>query len=68
MVARMHGRLREALKRDFPLVAMFQFPTVRLLAAHLSGAPSETASGDVRARAQQQRQAFARLRSAAAKR
>ncbi|MGC2718185.1 MAG: non-ribosomal peptide synthetase [Candidatus Acidiferrales bacterium] len=37
MVAEVHVQLRQRLGRDFPLVDLFQFPSVAALASHLSG-------------------------------
>lgn len=42
LVAEVNSRLREVLDREIPLVAMFQYPTIRALAAHLSGAAAGT--------------------------
>jgi acyl carrier protein len=38
MVAEVHARLQQHLQQEISLLDLFQFPTVRLLAAHLAGA------------------------------
>jgi len=38
MMARVHARLCATLDRELSIVDLFQFPTIRLLAAHLAGA------------------------------
>jgi len=60
----MHGLLRQALSSEFPIVALFEHPTVRALARHL-GQPAE--SGDVKSeqlrdRALRQKKALAHMR------
>jgi acyl-CoA synthetase (AMP-forming)/AMP-acid ligase II/acyl carrier protein len=63
LLMRVHGRLKEALHRDFPIVALLQYSTVRALARHLdlgvANAPASQVSID---RAQKQREAQRRLR------
>lgn len=52
-IVRIHRRLQTELGRTFPLMAMFEHPSVRRLAAHLSGAdigPSAAGEGRERAR------------------
>ncbi len=56
-VAEVHGRLQEALGREFDLVDLFQFSTVSTLAAHLGGAQSDGRASD---RAQRRRMAMQR--------
>ncbi|HEU4328000.1 MAG TPA: amino acid adenylation domain-containing protein [Roseiflexaceae bacterium] len=41
-----HSRLREQLKREFPITEMFRCPTVSSLAAALSGGPSDSAPAE----------------------
>ena len=67
LVVRLHQRLREALDRDFALVTLFQFPTIRSFAGHLDHGEDQTSRMEVRNRAQQQRLALARMRAAAAR-
>ena len=40
MVVRVQTRLRGLLERDIPIVEMFQYPTIRTMAAHLSREPA----------------------------
>ena len=50
-----HGRLRDILQRDLPIVSLLQYPTVRTLARHMSGDPGTrpgTAGASERARKQ----------------
>ena len=56
-VAEVHGRLQEALGREFDLVDLFQFSTVSTLAAHLGGAQADGRASD---RAQRRRMAMQR--------
>jgi len=65
LLIQMHGRLREVLKIGFPIVTLFEHPTVRSLARHLSQpvGPSTQASEEIRDRAQKQKQALSRMRS-----
>jgi acyl carrier protein len=65
LLVQMHSRLRKALNVEFPIVVLFEHPTVRSLAQHLSK-PSEQAgeTGDKwKSRAQRQKQALAQMRS-----
>ncbi|OLE24151.1 MAG: hypothetical protein AUG44_20025 [Actinobacteria bacterium 13_1_20CM_3_71_11] len=51
-IVRIHRRLRTELQVDFPLMAMFEHPSIRRLAAHLSGTGAErTAAQEGRDRA-----------------
>ena len=56
MLLHAHERITSAIRPDLPVVALFQYPTVRDLAAHLtaSAGPSRH-DADIRARAQMQR-------------
>ena len=66
------ARLREELRRDLAVVTLFQYPTVRSLAAHLDGAaeqnaaagrsPANGALDKAQERAMLQRQAASRRR------
>ena len=61
MLVRAHERICESIKPDLPVAALFQYPTVRDLAAHLTAtAASSSRDTDIRARAQRQQQAVAR--------
>jgi hypothetical protein len=61
----MHGRLRVALKREFPLMSLFMHPTIRSLARHFDQVPNQAfeTAGALRSRAQQQKDALAQLRN-----
>ncbi len=63
IAARAHLRICEKLGVEFPITVIFQKPTIRALAAHLS-APKESApsgqAAEMRERAKRQQQAFAR--------
>jgi amino acid adenylation domain-containing protein/non-ribosomal peptide synthase protein (TIGR01720 family) len=65
LLVQMHIRLREALKKEFPIVTIFEHPTVRALARHLSQADSGPVDRGERwkNRAQFQRQALAQMRT-----
>ncbi len=66
--ARAHTRLCEQTGREFPIATFFQYPTIRTLAAHLTGAKSVPSGGNMcapvfdaaRERARRQREAQAR--------
>ena len=59
-----HNRLRASLRHDLPVVTLLQYPTVRMLARHLSGAAERSAApAAARERAQRQREALRRQRS-----
>ncbi|HEU4404967.1 MAG TPA: phosphopantetheine-binding protein, partial [Polyangiaceae bacterium] len=68
LLTRVHHRLREATQQAFPMLLLFQHPTVASLAAALSGAadgaPPESERGRERARVARDRRAelFARRR------
>ena len=68
---RVHAHLHVALGRDFPLLALFQYPTVAALARHLAaeGEVEVVAPGlrMAQERAQRQREAFGRQRQPARK-
>ena len=65
MLVQMHGRLRVALKLEFPLMSLFMHPTIRSLARHFDQVPNQTfeTAGALRSRAQQQKDALAQLRN-----
>jgi aryl carrier-like protein len=74
LLVQMHERLRSSLNTDFSVVTLFQHPTVRALATHLderkapsapsgSAASASPAMSAQRQRAEQQKQALARLRT-----
>ncbi len=39
LIVQVHARLRKALNREFPLVTIFEYPTVRSLAGHFGSEP-----------------------------
>ncbi|HEU4536639.1 MAG TPA: non-ribosomal peptide synthetase, partial [Polyangiaceae bacterium] len=63
LLTRVHHRLREATRQAFPMLLLFQYPTVASLAAALSGGAGEAPpeSGRVRERAQVARDRRAEL-------
>jgi acyl carrier protein len=65
LLVQMHSLLREKLNSEFPIVALFEHPTVRALARHLSKPASQEAgekSEQWRDRAQRQKKALAQMR------
>jgi amino acid adenylation domain-containing protein/non-ribosomal peptide synthase protein (TIGR01720 family) len=64
LLVQMHSLLREKLNSEFPIVALFEHPTVRALARHLSQPGGQTVEkGEQwRDRAQRQKKALAQLR------
>ncbi len=69
LLVRVHARLREMLRTEFPIVTLFEHPTIRSLACHLSqfDGPAAKTNGQWRDRALQQKQALAQLRAKAKK-
>jgi phosphopantetheine binding protein len=66
MLMRAHERICTMVRADLPIAALFQYPTVRDLAAHLASNSSQgRRDADLRARAQQQLQAMARRKALA---
>jgi acyl carrier protein len=64
LLVQMHSLLREKLNSEFPIVALFEHPTVRALARHL-GQPAESATDkgeQLRDRALRQKRALAQMR------
>lgn len=64
LLVRIHQRLVEVLRREFPLVDLFQHTSVRSLAQHLSGksGKSSATTESIADRARRQREAANRLR------
>jgi amino acid adenylation domain-containing protein len=69
LVVRAHQKLGEELDREIPVVDLFRFPTVALLARHLGGDAGEptfervqSLAGQQRAAQQRQKQALEKLR------
>jgi amino acid adenylation domain-containing protein/FkbH-like protein/non-ribosomal peptide synthase protein (TIGR01720 family) len=71
LLIRAHKRLREEVRADLPIVALFQNPTARSLAKYLSGPSGGDGGVATRAtkeRAQKQKEALARLKAIKGKR
>jgi amino acid adenylation domain-containing protein/FkbH-like protein/non-ribosomal peptide synthase protein (TIGR01720 family) len=62
LLLRAQLRLRESLRREIPIVILFQYPTVSSLAGYLSGEKSAPSFGTLRERALKQRAALSRRR------
>ncbi|MBZ5554814.1 MAG: amino acid adenylation domain-containing protein [Acidobacteriia bacterium] len=55
LLVQVHGKLRAHLHRDLPITELFQYPTIRALAEHLSeSAPKEGSTKNIRRRAERQ--------------
>ena len=66
LLVQAHARLKARLRPDLPIVALLQYPTVRSLARHLSGAAEgdrEMAANATMERARKQREAQMRQRN-----
>jgi len=65
LLVEMHTRIREELKTDFPIVTLFEHPTIRSLASHLGqpGGAATKVGERVRDRAERQKQALSQMRS-----
>lgn len=70
LLVRAHERLRQEVRPDIPITALFAHPTVRSLARHLARGDGHTAvaAGATRDRARRQQQAAARIKAARGKR
>jgi amino acid adenylation domain-containing protein len=70
LMIQLHSRLKKALNKEFSIVALFEHPTIRSLARHLSDGDTDGhANGDNRhERAQKQKQSRDQSRSKALKR
>jgi acyl carrier protein len=68
LVVQLHRRLCEVLGQEFPLIAMFQYPTIQMLARRLMQKEESLSDAPLRNRAQLQRNALARLQSVGARR
>ena len=66
LLVQLHARLKDALKTQFPIVTLFEHPTIRSLAQHLGqpAKPSANKKEQLRDRAQRQQEALAKLRMA----
>jgi acyl carrier protein len=54
-VAEVQAKLQNVLRRDIPLVTLFEFSTVTSLARHLAGTESVVAATSISDRAQRRR-------------
>jgi acyl carrier protein len=64
LLIQMHGRLRELLKTEFPIVTLLEHPSIGSLARHLQQAAAPAANGEKwQDRAARQKEALAKLRS-----
>ncbi|MBZ5536432.1 MAG: amino acid adenylation domain-containing protein [Acidobacteriia bacterium] len=55
LLVQIHGKLRSLLHRDLPITELFQYPTIRALADHLTEpASTETSTKNIRRRAERQ--------------
>jgi amino acid adenylation domain-containing protein/non-ribosomal peptide synthase protein (TIGR01720 family) len=62
LMVRLHGRLCEELKLQMPIVRMFEYPSIRALARHISQPFNRPAqSSEMQNRAQRQKEALARF-------
>ncbi len=65
LLTALHRDLERELRRTLPITDLFQFPTIRQLAAHLGAVPEGGGAADrIAARAQRQRSVLARGRAA----
>ena len=66
MLVRAHERISFTIKTDMPIAALFQYPTVRDLAANLTtGSAPGRRDADIRARARNQQRAVERRKAQA---
>jgi hypothetical protein len=68
LLVRAHERLLQEVRADLPIAALFQNPTARSLARYLSGASGNVGTQGMKERAQKQKEALARMRTAKVKR
>jgi acyl carrier protein len=66
LLAKVHGQLQAALRRDVPMIELFRYPTISTLAKYLSDAPEQRLSSETSDRAQRQRSAIHNRRRAQA--
>ncbi len=59
-LSQVHRQMQTQLQRDIPLVVLFQYPTIHLLAKHLADGVDKTRSISVRDRVQRQKAALHR--------
>jgi aryl carrier-like protein len=63
LVTRLHQRLRETVGQEFPLVTLFEYPTIQSLAKHLGQNAEQKFDGNIRNRARLHHETIARLKS-----
>ena len=64
LLIQMHGRLRELLKTEFPIVTLLEHPSIGSLARHLQQAGTPAANGEKwQDRAARQKEALAKMRT-----
>ncbi|HEV3051032.1 MAG TPA: non-ribosomal peptide synthetase, partial [Longimicrobium sp.] len=64
LMAQVHDRLQERLGREVPMIDLFQYPTISVLARHLDGGGEAAPRPDLaRERAELQRRALARQKA-----
>jgi len=66
LLAKVHGQLQAALRRDVPMIELFRYPTISTLAKYLSDAPEQRLSTETADRAERQRSAMYNRRRAQA--
>jgi amino acid adenylation domain-containing protein len=62
LIVRIHYKLRERFKKDVPIVDLFKYPTVRLLAARFTGETQRSLTENIRGRARKQKEVANRKR------
>lgn len=60
LMMRVNGKLQNSLKRDVPMVALFQYPTIKTLAEHLAGDGADNVIEQTRDRVARQKEALRR--------
>ena len=66
MLVRAHEQISSTITPDLPIAALFQYPTIRDLAAHLTvGSAPGRRDADIRARARNQQRAVERRKAQA---
>lgn len=66
LLAKVHGQLQTALRRDVPMIELFRYPTISTLAKYLSDTPEQQLSSETSDRAEKQRSAIYNRRRAQA--
>jgi len=65
LIVQVHRQLREQLQIELPIVALFEYPTIRALARHFSesATPTNDAESQVRDRASRQKEVLAQMKA-----